>query len=192
MSVAQYLNVLLALLPKGDAWPTDLDSDMAGLMHGIAEEFARIDSRCTDVINESNPSMSAELLNEWEEQLGLPLPCVPAAQTLIERKAAVMQMYRAFGGQSRQFFIELAAALGYTITIHEFTPLLAGFVAGDEASGEDWAYTWQVNAPETTVKHFTVGTSGAGEALATWGNEALECSIKRLVHAHRIVQFSYS
>lgn len=192
MSVEQYQAALLALLPKGDAWPTDLDSDMAKLMHGIAEEFARIDARAEDQLRESHPSSAAEMFEEWEHQYALPLPCITDEQTMVERRAALVQAYQAHGGQSRAFFIAVAAALGFTITIDEFIPMHAGCLAGAPCNGEDWAFVFQVNAPETTTTHFTAGTSVAGEALASWGNAMLECAIKRLVHAHRVVQFSYS
>ena len=107
-----------------------------------------------------------------------------------ERLAACEKIAR-IGDQSRQYFIDAAAALGYEITITEFRPFVAGSLAGDPLTNGDWIYTWRVNAVAGTgITHFVAG-SQAGEPLRDWGNERLECLISRLKPAHTLVQFAY-
>ena len=95
------------------------------------------------------------------------------------------------GDQSRQYYIDVAARLGYQITITEFDTFEAGDHAGDLVNGENWRYAWRVNAPEVTITEFIAGGSSAGDPLRDWGNEQLECVINRLKPAHTLAQFAY-
>ena len=187
----EYRDALLSLLPRGDAWPTDLDSNMAKLMFGIAEEFARIDARAMSVIRESHPSTAFELFKEWEQMYALPHSCSGNDPSFQERRQALIQAYRANGGQSRQFFITLAALLGFTITITEYQERTFGNDLGGPFGGEEWNYVWQVN---TSLNNYAERSFGEpyGEYYRTWGNQRLECLFNRLVHSHRHIIFSYT
>jgi uncharacterized protein YmfQ (DUF2313 family) len=64
--------------------------------------------------------------------------------------------------------------------------------AGDPAAGADWAFAWRVEAPaNSTTSLFAAGASAAGERLATWGNDKLECLVRSAAPAHTVVQFAY-
>lgn len=195
LKAAQYARQLKALLPSGPAWQGVRDSGSTGekVLLAIAEELARIDARGGDVVDEMDPRTAVETLEDWETALGLPNPCVTQTQTTEQRRAAVVSKLAQLGGASRAYFIQVAAALGYTITIEEFRPFLAGFAnAGDSLTNDtEWRYTWQVNAPETTVSTFKVGIGKVGEPLRSWGNEELECVIEQLKPAHTHVLFAY-
>lgn len=136
---------------------------------------------------------SGEGLADWEQLLGLPDPCLHGApQTTRQRVNAVVSKWQGQGGQSRPFFIELAKALGYSITIDVFRPARAGLArAGDPINGGDWAFAWRVNAPAVTVIPAAAGLSSAGEALSAWGNEVLECRLSQLKPAESILIFGY-
>jgi uncharacterized protein YmfQ (DUF2313 family) len=76
--------------------------------------------------------------------------------------------------------------------VREYREFRAGFShAGDLLSNGDWVYAFTVHAPETTIRSFSAGQGCAGEPLRTWGNERLECTIRRLAPAHAIVTFNY-
>lgn len=191
MSVEQYRDALLALLPKGDAWPTDLDSVMAKHMLGIAEEFARIDARAEDLLKESHPSTAFETFEQWEEQYGLPHSCSGDEQTFQERRQALIQAYQEHGGQSREFFIAMAALIGFEITITEYKERTFGDDLGDLFGGVEWNYVWQTNAALNNYSERSMGEP-MGEYYRAWGNQRLECLFNRLVHAHRHIIFSYT
>lgn len=181
-----------ALLPQGIAWTRADDAVLTRLLTGIATEFARIDKRGQDLERESDPRGTTELIGDWERVAGLPDPCVGELAALVARRAAVTGRVSALGGQSRGYFIALAAALGYSITIEEFRPFQAGrSVAGDPLSNGDWIFTWRVHGPETTVRPFYAGIGRAGEPLRTWGNLSLECTFLRERPAQTHVLFSY-
>ena len=77
---------------------------------------------------ESDPRSTVELLPDWERNWGLPDPCYEEPQSIAERQLALVMRMTMEGGQSRQFFIDVAAMIGYTITITEYRPF---FIAMD-------------------------------------------------------------
>lgn len=185
---ADYLRLLINLMPKGPAW-----SEADPLLDGEAEELARLHNRVMDLMEEYDPRTTVELFGEWETEYGLPDPCLTTAQTLIERRAALVAKVFGIGGQSPSFYIAIAAALGFTITITEFTPFRVGAGAvGDHLYGTDWYFAWQVNSALNTIRDFSVGLSQAGDALRSWGNALLECVLNRIKPAHTVVIYSYT
>lgn len=189
----QYINLLKALLPTGTAWPTDPGSMLSALVSGLARGCTRLHNRGVDLIDECIPSTSSELLSDWERVCGLPDACSAGEAITIEaRRAAVVAKLSARGGQSRAFFISLAAALGYEITITEFGPFKVGSSkVGDPLCSAEWRHVWRVHAPEQTIRTFKTGVSKVGEPLRSWGNQTLECAISQRKPAHTLVQFAY-
>lgn len=193
LSAADYLSQLQALLPTGAAWPRQQDAELTRLLRALAEELARVDKRGEELLREADPRSTVELLEDWERALGLPDPCAPLAETLQERRAAVAAKLVASGGQHRQYYIDIAAALGVEVGITEFFPFRVGHSAIGEplASDDAWRHTWQVDAPETLVTRFSVGQSAVGSPLRSWGNAQLECAIGTRKPAHTEVLFAY-
>ena len=192
MVLERYKTMLQNLLPQGLAWPREQQTNMDDFLLSLAGEPERVDGRVQDMLTEAYPLTTSELLTDWERVTGLPEECEGLGETVQIRREAVHTKLSSIGGQSPGFYIDTAANLGFTITITEFRPFVAGDDAGDSVYGDDWAYAWQVNAPEETVRYFDAGSGSAGEPLATWGNELLECVINRLKPAHTIVIFAYS
>ncbi len=195
LKLEQYKNMIQNLLPVGLAWPREKETNMEGFLFAIAGEPNRVDCRIQDMLRESYPLTASELLTDWETTTGLPEECEGLGSTIQRRREAVDQKLSTTGGQSPGFYIDVAARLGYEITItdqNDGSPFRVGEnAAGDALGGEDWAHTWIVNAPEETIQYFRSGQSAAGEPLANWGNELLECVLNRLKPAHTIVIFTY-
>lgn len=116
-SNADYLAGLQRLMPRGRVWPRAADAVQTKVLAGTAPTFQRIDESAIQLAQDANPSTTVNLLDEWEATLGLPDPCVGAAPTMDQRQAAVRARFNAVGDDTRAFFIEYAANLGYTITI---------------------------------------------------------------------------
>lgn len=190
-SAEQYRDQMLALQPPGDALPTDADSTWANLLLAQADEFARIEARADAVLEESDPRTTVELLSDWERNNGLPDSCVPGAQTSEQRRNALVAKVTRHGGISRQNLIDAAAALGYTITITEFLPWSVDSDVGSPLYGDDWAFAIQINAPAVTVHYATVD-SDVDAPLAWWGNEQLECAMRRNKPGGRFILFVYA
>lgn len=201
-----YAQVLADLLPTGPMWPREPETTIMTTIAGLAAEYARVHSRDCDLLTESYPGTSTETITDWERVCGLPDPCTGPLETLQERRQAVLAKLASRGGQSRQYFVDLAATLGYAITITEFRPMLASQCrAGDrcyhQSNGRadtlasrmrDWWFVWQVNAADDVkITYFRASSSNAGEPLAKWGNEMLECAIVNAKPAHTYVLHSY-
>lgn len=188
---ADYLHQLQQLLPTGIAWPRDMEATLTKLLSALADSLSRSHNRTADLIDESDPRTTTEMLPDWETTLGLPDACSAAATTLQERRAALLAKLTSRGGQSRQFFIDLAATLGFEVTITEFGPFLAGVsAAGDACGTEEWRFVWRVNAPAETI-HEVSCEEPCEDPIRYWGNELLECAITRLKPAHTSVLFGY-
>lgn len=189
----EYRDALAALLPSGPAWPRDPGSTLMMLLRALAAELERIDNRAAQLLAETDPASTTELLSDWERVVGLPDPCVTQTQTVAERRQALEGRLTSVGGQSRLFFIQLASRLGYDITIDEFPSAAAATAGGITFVGDEWAHTWRVNVPATVgITPFRVGSGAVGEPLRAWSNEVLECQFNRLKPAHSRLLFAYS
>lgn len=189
-----YLHQLQALLPLGPAWPKDDAATLTHLLGGLALELARVDGRAWQLIEEADPRTTAELFLDWERDAGLPDACAVAfggTQTMAQRRVALVGKLVTLGGQSPAYFIGVAAALGYAITITEFHAQTVNDDVNHPFYDTAWNFAWQVNAALNTVAVLNVNTP-VSDPLASWGNALLECVLKRLKPAHTTALFSYT
>jgi uncharacterized protein YmfQ (DUF2313 family) len=191
-SASEYALQFQRLLPRGRVWHRGLgmveDADIEILM----PTWSRLQSRLNDLIAEIFPCSTLQLLPEWEASLGLPDPCTGPLPTIQQRVAAVCAKFSARGGQSKDYYIAVAKALGFTITITEFAPFRVGLNrTGQPLNGEDWAQAWRINVLEVTVIYFRTGVSMAHDRLREWSNKLLECVMMAIKPAHTVLQFAY-
>jgi len=187
-SLDNYQHLLLALLPRGYAWPAE--GALGDISMAMAEELQRIELRAEALIEESDPRSVIELIEDWEGDWGLPDPCLGQLGTLQQRREMLTNKMVGIANQSRQTYIDRAADLGYVITITEYTQ-------GDAISGHpeiptaDAAYVIQIESTDNTIDQRTY-SAFYGEAYATWGNEILECALNAIKQSHRLLIFNYS
>ena len=193
LTAERLLALFKSLLPRGRVWPRDIGTDMERALAGLMPTYERLAARDANLLADAFPPTALELLPEWEASLGLPDPCAGEAPTLQQRRAQVVARLTAKGGQSVPYFVSLAAALGYTVTVKEYGPSRVGFMRmGDRLQSADWAHVWAIQAPETTITPFRFGLSGMGERFRIWGNDVLECELRDVAPAHTILLFQYS
>lgn len=88
------------------------------ILMAFAVELENFEAAITLLRNENIPGLSYNLLPEWETDLGLPDVCSGAATTLAERQQVAHEKYTGkYTGMSKQFYIDYAAGLGFTITV---------------------------------------------------------------------------
>jgi uncharacterized protein YmfQ (DUF2313 family) len=192
-SAQDYLQALQALLPRGRVWPRDPDATQTKVLSGLTPIYERQTIRCGQLLVDAFPVTTYELLPEWEETMGLPDPCSGPAPTVAARRAQVVARLKALGGQTPQYFVDFAAALGYTITITQYIPARAGIMrAGQPLNGTDWAHAWTVTSPTYTIHHAQAGIAVAGEPLAYWGDAVLTCELSTVKPAHTELLFASS
>lgn len=100
------------------------NTKFGALFSAMASEVYRFQDRWYDLYKESIPGLSEELLGDWERVAGLPDSCtINDTRTVEERQCAVHSKLFAnhSKGLTRQFYIDYAATLGFTITIDELT-----------------------------------------------------------------------
>jgi uncharacterized protein YmfQ (DUF2313 family) len=190
--IAAYRDQLISLQPPGAAWTTEPGSTRWNMLTALAVEVARIDLRAAELREEADPRTTVEMLPDWERVAGLPDPCAGQAQTLAERRQRLVAKLAARGGQSRAYFIGVAAQLGYTVTIEEFPQFTCTSRCNEALNPASvrWQYAWRVRAPANTVRVMTC-QSGCDEPLATWGNQILECVLGRLKPGQTTLIFAY-
>lgn len=137
------------LLPRGAIWRRGADRFLQKLLLAASDELARIYERAVDLLGEQHPLQVTETIDEWEAEYGLPLPCLPPTLTLQGRREALAAKVRGGGGQSLQYFVDVCAAAGITVTAREEQPFYVGVHGcGDPVGETDWAYVWTLTAPD--------------------------------------------
>lgn len=181
------------IIPRGYAWTVAPDSVQGQVWAGIAASVQVLHARAGDLSErESDPAQTVELLADWERAYGLPDHCTPFNATIQQRQAALVARIASQGAQSIAYYVSVAAALGYAITITEFRQFRVGKSrVGDPLCGAAWLHTWRVNAPSVTMRYFRVGKSAVGEPLRSWGNGEMQCRLGELAPAHTVLQFAY-
>jgi len=181
------------LFPPGKAWAWTRDPASFGiaLLHGIAASQAATHARKNQMLIDAFPATTVELLPEWEASVGLPDPCAGPDASVPARQAHVVARATNQGGQSVAYLIAYALALGFVITITQFTVLRFGQRFGSRFRGARWASAIQINAPTTTIAYARFGSARFGDHFASWGNAILECELRRIAPGHLTLIFSY-
>jgi uncharacterized protein YmfQ (DUF2313 family) len=190
-----YLWQFQRLLPRGRIWHRAWGTAQAEQLLTLMPTWVRLHARAANLIVDAFPCSTMELLPEWEATLGLPDPCVqPPLATIQQRAAAVCGKFAARGGSSAEYFIHLAASLGFQITIETFSPFRVGYSrVGQPLCGEEWAFAWRIAVQGNVgaITWFRVGSSATGEPLATWGIMLLQCAFEKLLPANTIPIWSF-
>lgn len=192
-SVNEYTAALQALMPGGLVWPRQLNGVQTSTLRALARSYQRSDEDARDLLDAAFPSTATAMLPEWEATLGLPDLCaIGEIDSMIQRQRAVISKLFGIGGQSMAYFIRVAEALGYTISITQYRQACAGMsVCGDALNGDEWPFTWLITAPETTINYAQCGLTYCGDPLRSWGNKQLECRLTVLNPSHTILKFGY-
>ena len=208
----EYTHALAALLPQGIAWPRQPDTVLMKVVRGLAGILGWADGRAGDLLErESDPRQTVEMLDSWERAWGLPDPCwYPHRFSVGERQKILVQRMTIIGAQSREFFIGIATQLGYSISIREYRPFMAGIDrCGDNriyhADGSlglwpaqigtpDMRFVWTVHVGLVRLTWFRAskGQAGIDPHLRIAHAEDLECIIRKWAPAHTVVMFDYS
>ena len=180
------------LLPQGRAWRRDSGSNLSALFLALAPAYTRNTEAAAQVLIDASPATTDNLLVEWENSLGLPDPCTAANPSLQQRRAAVRAKWGARGSLTIPYFIGLAANLGFAITIREFAPFSVDMPCDMPLNGPEWAFVWQVNAPQITTFYFSADRSSVDDPLESYDAGELVCRIRADAPAETLVLFKFS
>lgn len=196
---------LAGLLPVGFAWRTpdggafDWDSMMGAFLRALSSGLATLYRLIYGLTLESTAATIVNGLTDWEEEYGLPDACLGFDPSRETRFRFLLAKVRSTGTITPADFIDLAAFLGFTITIREPMPFRAG-VSRCGAGAERVAgairidYIWIVKPTAAEIIPFRAGKGRAG--VTPLGeivrNERLECLFNKLKPAWTKVVFDYS
>lgn len=202
-----YADGFASLLPRGRAWPRDPEATLMKVVGGLAQIWGgEVDRRAADLIErETDPRFTRDMIEEWERAFGLPDLCMSAPQTIDARIQALLTRMTMQGGQSREFFIGLAALYGYTIQIHEYAPFMAGISEAGDTRDEFGDYRWEVGAPEmrfywrigvldARLSWFRASTGEAGvdHHIEFDIADDLDCILRRYKPAHTEIVWDFT
>mgnify|MGYP003582980059 CR=1 FL=1 len=190
LSVADYEKLVDDLTPDGPAW---VDNTVRATW---AEEYARLDVRIWALIEEVDPRTATELLADWERVLGLPDECMASLPlTIADRRMLAWQKLTEIGGQSRAYFIALAAKFGEPgVTIDDgFRPMNCNDDCNDALSSEADRFVWRVNIPHPAGNARPMNCNDdCNDALQMYSLSLAECPLTERKPAHTTVVFSYA
>lgn len=201
-----YAEGFQSLMPKGQAWPREQRTTLRRVCDALAWFWGYVDSRVADLLErESDPQKTVELLPEWERAFGLPEECFPEAQTIGERQKMLVTKMTWQGGQSRQYFIDLMAWLGFRIVIKEWSPFMVGMSQCGDTRDDTGQFRWEIGPPEMrfvwaaqvgylglTWFRAAAGQAGVDHHLEFRNPLAVECLLLRWKPAHSWLVFDYS
>lgn len=186
----------MALLPMGPAWPRDRDGVLSRTVRGLTGNHWRAWRRLVDLLNEADPRTCLETLEQWEEDCGLPDPCIgELAPSLELRRLDIVTKRQAGATTTPQQFIDLAARLGWEISVIEFRPFRAWSECEDYINGDvaGWSHCWlvEVHDEPDRLTYFRCD-SLCTEFLVEWGYNSLECLFEQLKPAHSYILWAYT
>ena len=165
---------------------------LARVLLALAPTYTRSTAAAAQVLIDASPATTVNLLAEWESSLSLPDPFTPANPSIEQRQAAVRAKWGARGALTIAYFVALAANLGFTITITEFRPFSVDMGVDEPMCEPEWAFVWQVNAPQVTTFYFSVELSGVDDPLETYDAGELVGRITNDAPAETMVLFAFS
>lgn len=185
-----YFQMLEQLLPRGPAWSED-----DRLLNGLAPSLASVHERADDLVRETDPRQTTELIDRWERICGLPDTCAPPGmQTLVQRQQRLDAKVNLSGGITENFYLATLAALGYpdaTISNYYDSIFLCTSDCTASVYDETWRYVWVVNFKQPTQVNEMVCVGECIDPLRYWGDTVAECVINKLCASHTIVLFTY-
>jgi uncharacterized protein YmfQ (DUF2313 family)/photosystem II stability/assembly factor-like uncharacterized protein len=138
-----YLEPLLASLPRGKSWPRE--GLLRSLCHGLAMEFSRVVRAGETLLDEIDPATTRLHLPDYERVLDLP-DCAELPEDIEGRRAAVGDKLRGALGhtQALGWWEGLAENLGLELWGYEAGPgpftVLSSVV--DKVAGEEWEHVF--------------------------------------------------
>lgn len=206
---AALLPSVIAQTPRGAAWRTDEVSDghhdsyqhrfwraICEPLIGLYAKGWKLSLASTACTLSGPEDADNNALDDWEREFGLPDECLAGQALTTDRRKLLLRMrVAAKGGQSREFFICLAATLGYTITIKEYSPFRCGQArCGKEKIGSPInEVIWEVSVQSSGITWLRAGQGRVGkDPLGGYGRKLdLECLLNKYKPAHTQIKFRY-
>jgi uncharacterized protein YmfQ (DUF2313 family) len=196
MNVPAWLASLQALLPPGRAFTRESGANLTKLLEATAAMFSSAESLAVDLrIQSADPLTATGMLPDWERLLGLPDDCtITLPLSTAERQRLAFARLTEQGGQSRAYFIALAASLGEPgVTIADgFRPMTCNSTCNASLTSNADRFVWIVNVPRSANQLRGMNcNNNCNSALGSLQISLAECPITERKPAHTTVLFKY-
>ena len=195
MSVENYRQMLVSLLPRGKIWNSFKERTSLGskFLESFAVELNRCEAFLWKLPEEAFPDTTDLLFYRWLSAWGIPDDCVKAIYSEISvselRKQLILKIL-SMTYLSREFYVLIAESFGYSIQIEEPQIFTTESSTEDQLYGPEAVFTWIVITKQKSLSYFDVSWSSE-DPLALWGDTAFECLMKALSPAHLSIWFKY-
>ncbi|MDD0853003.1 DUF2313 domain-containing protein [Halobacteriovorax sp. GB3] len=189
-----FLELAKSLLPPGRAWSRESGTRLEKILLACTDEFRRIKLHAYKLVNETDPSQTSEMLDDWEKLLGFPDERSGPLEllSLQARKKLVYTYYTMTGGLTPQYYIDLLKNFGFEIEIDEPRPFRCGMSScGDGLYNGNWYRTFFVVIKDVPRLYFSAGQSVCGDPLNEPVDNLIESIINRSKPSHMKAHFSY-
>jgi uncharacterized protein YmfQ (DUF2313 family) len=190
-TLEEHTDSLSAFLPGGCLFEA---KDIAGTnlrktLTGLSGELKRMEDALIQFTSEYDPSKTTSFITEWERMVGIPDACFDTSGTIEERrKHIVAKSFKSLGVATEQDFIDLAAFLGFTITIEHPEEFLLPY---------DVPFTPEVGLPRS---RFVMIINGSGISennppydvpfIPGGGSNILTCLFDKLKPANTLIIYN--
>lgn len=185
----KHVDLLKTLLPpiSYDAQAPNLSAELNATGNALDAAYDSAQTILQNIVPNAG-----SLLEDWERVYGTPSPCSKSIGiTRSQRVGLVNAKINEGGTFTKQKAIEIAASIGYTITIKENRAREYGSAKMGEVYGlRDWNLVWDVITQNNTITPRKSGDE-TGLLYRTWGNALLECVIRPKAQADTFVRFIY-
>lgn len=124
LPLAKQARMLAAAMSTGATWAAKNTpgTNVYKFLLGISAELVRLEATAEAIANDFDITQTVVLLERWEESVGIPDLCFDRTGTVEQRRQnVIVKLTHMRHIITREQFIELAAALGFTVTIRSGT-----------------------------------------------------------------------
>jgi uncharacterized protein YmfQ (DUF2313 family) len=191
-----YATELLGHLPSSEIasiWPRALTGVWGNLLTALGGEPARIDINARKLLDEMDPRTTVDMMPDWETAYGLPDPCTAPPTTIGDRRARLLTLVTMKGSLTPKFLTAMAYNIGIDVLVRTFAPARMGMTAmGGTLANTPWAFATRVYAPPVSARRMHMGVSYMGDRLCAFGNDPLQCVVRRHVRAVTLPRLVFS
>ncbi|GBQ89578.1 putative phage tail protein [Gluconobacter albidus] len=177
----QYTNDLVNLLPEGSAWDAKYSSNstMYKMLYAWISPLSAVDTSLCFMIDDANPALtqSPEVLEYYQNLLGLPNKCISADSTFEEQRQQVVSRFGIKGGMNKDYYVSMAESFGLNLNIIEYSGALCDLAEVDSDSS-------CVADVQDTFDEFKVTFEVDGDYTL------FQCSISDLIPAYLVIYWA--
>jgi len=189
-----YQSAMINSLPQGAAFPKKETANRDAMFGAVADELAAEDFLVEKMLTEADPLNTKDLLDEWEQQHGLPECPHQSGLSRQERLALLNEKIDRVGSLNPNAIVALADLLGYKVELKERRPFIGGISKGGQEAGGDAKvrFWWTVRVKEPRVTMFRGGVSTGGEKQGSIKRaEDLECLLHKINFSEKELTVGY-